>query len=131
MAGIALQSGSYLALFMISGPLLAAAMLALSSLGIVQWNVVAVFLRQTLVPNAVLGRVNSAYRFIAWGTLPVGALCGGFLAGAFGVRSVFSAGAIVLAVALMYLARMALRHEISAAELQGVATPPATLPPLP
>jgi predicted MFS family arabinose efflux permease len=113
MAAVVLQAASYLALFLTSAPLAAAALLAVSSLGIVQWNVVAVFLRQTLVPDEMLGRVNSGYRFIAWGTLPFGALCGGFLAGAFGVRSVFSAGAIVLAVAMVSLAPTALRRGIS------------------
>ena len=116
LVAMALQAGSYLVLFVTSQPLVAAAMLALGNLGMVQWNVVAVYLRQTLVPHEMLGRVNGVYRFIAWGTLPVGAISGGFLASAFGVRSVFSTGAIALAAVLVYLVRMALRREISAAQ---------------
>jgi MFS family permease len=115
LVAIAAQSASYLVLFLTSQPLLAAAMLALASFGLVQWNVIAVFLRQTLVPSGMLGRVSGVYRFIAWGTLPLGAICGGFLASAFGVRSVFSAGAIGLAAVLIYLVRMALRREIEIA----------------
>jgi MFS family permease len=115
LVAIVLQAASYLVLFLASQPLLAAAMLALASYGLVQWNVVAVFLRQTLVPHGMLGRVNGVYRFIAWGTLPLGAICGGFLASAFGVRSVFSASAIGLAAVLIYLARIALRRGISVA----------------
>lgn len=102
-------------IFLTSNPLLVAAMLAVSSLGMVQWNVIAVLLRQTMAPHEVLGRVNGVYRFIAWGTLPVGAISGGFLAHEFGVRSVFSTAAIALAVVLIYLVRVALRREISAA----------------
>lgn len=124
LMAIALLSGSYLALFLTSEPVLVGALLAVGSFGIVQWNVVVVFLRQTLIPNAMLGRVNGVYRFIAWGTLPLGALYGGFLAGAFGVRAVFSVGAMVLAVVLIWLARMALRHEISAAQRHSTRTVP-------
>lgn len=115
LLAIALQSGSFLVIFLTSNPLLVAAMLAVSSLGMVQWNVIAVLLRQTMAPHEVLGRVNGVYRFIAWGTLPVGAISGGFLAHEFGVRSVFSTAAIALAVVLIYLVRVALRREISAA----------------
>lgn len=113
LLAIAVQAASYLVLFLTSQPLLAAAMLAAGSFGVVQWNVNAIFLRQTLVPHEMLGRVNGVYRFIAWGTLPLGAICGGFLAGAFGVRSVFSAGAIGLAAVLVYLIRMASRRTIT------------------
>jgi predicted MFS family arabinose efflux permease len=122
MVAIAVQVASYLVLFFTSQPLLAAAMLALASYGLVQWNVIAVFLRQTLVPQELLGRVNGVYRFIAWGTLPLGAICGGFLAGAFGVRSVFSVSAMGLAVALIYLVPVALRRGISTALSRRAAT---------
>jgi MFS family permease len=113
LLAIALQAASSLALFLTSQPLLAAAMLAVDSYGVVQWNVNAILLRQTLVPHGMLGRVNGVYRFIAWGTLPLGAICGGFLASAFGVRSVFSAGAIGLTAVLVYLVRMASRRTIT------------------
>lgn len=43
----------------------------------VVWNVVTVALRQTIIPDHLLGRVNSVYRFLAWGGLPIGALLGG------------------------------------------------------
>jgi predicted MFS family arabinose efflux permease len=115
LVAVALQAASYLVLFFTSQPLLAASMLAVASYGLVQWNVIAVFLRQTLVPHEMLGRVNGAYRFIAWGTLPLGAISGGFLASAFGVRSVFTASAIGLAVVLIYLVRVAVRRGISVA----------------
>jgi predicted MFS family arabinose efflux permease len=41
------------------------------------WNVITVSLRQTIIPPHLLGRVNSVYRFFAWGMMPVGAALGG------------------------------------------------------
>jgi len=41
------------------------------------WNVITVSLRQTIIPPHLLGRVNSVYRFFAWGMIPIGALLGG------------------------------------------------------
>ncbi len=43
----------------------------------VLWNIVTVSLRQSLIPANLLGRVNSVYRFFAWGTIPIGTLLGG------------------------------------------------------
>ena len=54
-----------------------------SFLGIV-WNVITVSLRQTIVPSSMLGRVNSVYRFFAWGMMPIGAALGGVVAVAAG-----------------------------------------------
>ncbi|MCC5950113.1 MAG: MFS transporter [Nitriliruptoraceae bacterium] len=45
----------------------------------VQWNVVTVSLRQTLIPDDLLGRVNSVFRFFGWGAMPIGTLLGGIL----------------------------------------------------
>jgi MFS family permease len=41
------------------------------------WNVITVSLRQTIIPAHLLGRVNSVYRFFAWGMMPLGAAIGG------------------------------------------------------
>ncbi|MGB1380381.1 MAG: MFS transporter [Ilumatobacteraceae bacterium] len=41
------------------------------------WNVVTVSLRQSVIPDRLLGRVNSVYRFLAWGSIPIGAAIGG------------------------------------------------------
>jgi MFS family permease len=43
------------------------------------WNVITVSLRQSIIPSHLLGRVNSVYRFFAWGMMPVGALLGGLV----------------------------------------------------
>lgn len=41
------------------------------------WNVVTVSYRQRVIPDDLLGRVNSVYRFFGWGTMSIGALLGG------------------------------------------------------
>ncbi len=46
---------------------------------VVLWNVITVSLRQRLVPDRLLGRVNSVYRFFGWGTIAIGTLLGGLL----------------------------------------------------
>ncbi len=43
----------------------------------VLWNVITVSLRQSVIPDHLLGRVNSVYRFFGWGMMPMGALIGG------------------------------------------------------
>jgi MFS family permease len=48
----------------------------------VLWNVITVSLRQTVIPDRLLGRVNSVYRFFGWGAIPVGTLLGGILVAA-------------------------------------------------
>jgi MFS family permease len=55
----------------------------------VVWNVLTVSLRQRIVPDRLLGRVNSGYRLLAWGTMPLGALLGGVLGELIGLRGVF------------------------------------------
>ena len=53
------------------------------------YNVISVSLRQRVTPDRLLGRVNSAFRMVAWGTMPLGAAAGGLIAEALGLRAVF------------------------------------------
>ena len=54
---------------------------------VTMWNIVTVTLRQRIVPNDMLGRVNSAYRMIGWGLMPAGAVAGGLIAHVAGLRA--------------------------------------------
>jgi len=54
----------------------------LSGVAIVLWNVITVSLRQRIIPDQLLGRVNSVYRFFGWGTISLGTLLGGVLVSA-------------------------------------------------
>lgn len=80
----------------------------------VLWNVVTVSLRQSLIPTNLLGRVNSVYRFFAWGTIPIGTLLGGgvvfALEGLIGremaFRSVYFIGAALGFILFVYAIRV-------------------------
>jgi MFS family permease len=70
--------------------------------GSMMWNVIAVSLRQSVIPTELLGRVNSVYRLLAWGTMPLGAAVGGVVADGFGLRAPYFLGAATLAAMLLY-----------------------------
>ncbi len=48
----------------------------------VLWNVITVSFRQSIIPDRLLGRVNSVYRFFGWGAISIGGLIGGALVAA-------------------------------------------------
>lgn len=54
-------------------------MFAVFAFTVVLWNVITVSLRQAIIPDRLLGRVNSVYRFFGWGAIPIGALAGGLV----------------------------------------------------
>jgi MFS family permease len=64
-------------------------------IGVMAWNVVTVSFRQRITPDALLGRVNSCYRMVAWGTMPLGAALGGLLGEWLGLRLVFGIFALL------------------------------------
>jgi hypothetical protein len=64
------------------------------------WNVITVSLRQQVIPDHLFGRVNSAYRFLGWGGMPIGAGLGGLVAHAFGLRAPFVLAGIISLVAV-------------------------------
>ena len=88
---------------------------ALFGFAAVVWNVITVSLRQTIIPDGLLGRVNSVYRFIGWGSMPVGALAGGVVADAFGLRAPFLAAGALMLLALLPAARVITTDEIERA----------------
>jgi MFS family permease len=71
------------------------ALMACGGFSATLWNVVTVSMRQREVPVDRFGRVNSVYRMLGWGTRPLGALAGGFLAEAAGLRAPFIVGGIL------------------------------------
>ncbi|THJ65114.1 MFS transporter [Arthrobacter echini] len=83
---------------------------------IVMGNVIIVSLRQRITPNELLGRVNSAYRLVGWGTMPIGALLGGFLAQALGLQPTFAIMALVV-LALVALLPLLTNPALDAVEV--------------
>jgi MFS family permease len=68
------------------------------------WSIIAVSLRQKIVPDHLFGRVNSVYRWFSWGAMPIGALLGGFIAQRWGLRAPYFFGAGVVLVAFVLVA---------------------------
>ncbi len=95
-----------------------------SGVFVVIWNVVTVSLRQRLIPDRLLGRVNSVYRFFAWGTIAIGTVLGGvlvsigeaFLPREWALRAVFLVGGLAQIALLAYAGRRINTAEIRAAE---------------
>ena len=86
------------------------AMFALSAFTAVLWNVITVSLRQAIIPDHFLGRVNSVYRFFGWGMMPIGIFLGGWLVAGVsavtersaGLRSPYLAAALIHLLILVY-----------------------------
>jgi MFS family permease len=96
-------------------PLVIAAAFLLGGLTNALWNVVAVSLRQRITPDRILGRINSSYRLVAWGTRPLGAAAGGLLGELLGLRAVFAIAAAVILATLAGMTQIT-DTAISAAE---------------
>lgn len=92
--------------------------------GAAAFSVIAVSLRQGIVPDQLLGRVNAGYRLVAWGTIPIGATLGGFVADAFGLRAVFVCGGAI-AIALLAARLVVTDEAIDQAEAEAERRPPA------
>ena len=105
-------------------------LVAVSTFTGVLWNVVTVSLRQSLIPSNLLGRVNSVYRFFAWGTIPIGTLLGGGLVAALEVpfgremafRSVYFVGATLGFLLFIYAIRVLTTEAIDKARAAGSAS---------
>jgi MFS family permease len=82
-------------------PLVIATAFLIGGLTNALWNVVAVSLRQRITPDHILGRINSSYRLVAWGTRPLGAATGGLLGELVGLRAVFGIAAGLILTTLI------------------------------
>jgi MFS family permease len=86
---VLLSAGSLVVPVVTARPIPVGASMALTGVGMMLWNVVTVSLRQRITPDRLLGRMNASYRLVGWGTMPLGALLGGVLAEALGLRPTF------------------------------------------
>lgn len=96
-------------------------MTTVQALTITIWSIVAVTLRQQLVPDHLFGRVNSVYRWVSTGVMPVGALIGGVTADWFGLRAPYFAAAALLLMAYAVVAVRLSTAELSAADRVAIA----------
>lgn len=81
--------------------------LAINGLATTVWNIVTITLRQEIVPSELLGRVNSIYKMLGWGLIPLGTITGGLIAHEYGLRAPYLVASgvrgLALAVALPVL----------------------------
>jgi len=101
---------------LLTHPILVAVALALAGIGEMCWDVITVSLRQRIVPDHLIGRVNAGYRLVGYGTMPIGAALGGVLGQTLGLRWVFGIGAVVC-VALLVCMTVVTDRAMDAAEL--------------
>lgn len=88
-----IQSLAFLTLWLTAWRWSAGAALMISGFCPVTFNVVVIALRQTLIPDNLQGRVNSMYRLVAWGSVPIGATLAGLVSFSLGPPRVWALGA--------------------------------------
>ncbi len=96
-----IDAAAFVGIGLAPGPVVVAALLACQGFSVTMWNVVTVSLRQRVVPGHLLGRVNSVYRMLGWGLMPLGALAGGFVAHAAGLRAPYVVAGLLCALATL------------------------------
>jgi predicted MFS family arabinose efflux permease len=70
---------------------------------ITMFNVSAITLRQITTPKRVLARMNATYRMLLFGAAPFGAILGGLLGSAFGLRSALVISLLAMTSPLLWL----------------------------
>ncbi len=81
-------------------PNVVAALIAYAVMGLAggTWNVLSATRRQRRTPHAMIGRVSSAFRVVAWGVIPIGAALGGLVGERWGITWVFLVAGGVIAL---------------------------------
>ncbi|MFE9422907.1 MFS transporter [Kitasatospora sp. NPDC006697] len=113
-----LEGLSLAALGLAAGPapvVQAAVALALLGAAMAATMVLAPTVSQALIPTALAGRVAAARRLLSLGAAPVGALLGGWLATAAGLRAPFVAGSVLLAATALLALTLTSNRRIEAA----------------
>lgn len=87
---------------------------------ITTWNTVSVTLRQSLTPDQLRGRVAGAARLLAWGSQPIGAVLGGVIAKAAGLRAPFFVAAAAWVLLAAGTARIINNRTIDQASAEAV-----------
>jgi MFS family permease len=109
-----LKAAGAFAFAIVTGPKLVVVLLlllgeGLFSLGIALFNVNAVSLRQSIVPDHIQGRVAGSMRFFMLGFVPLGALMGGAIGTVLGLRQALLLGAVGVLGGAVYLGLSSVR----------------------
>jgi len=117
------EAAAQLSLALANGPLWAGISLATTGAGMTATMVLGPSVRQTIVPDHLIGRVSAASRLIAVIGGPLGAILGGVLATLTGLRSPFIFGAILLAAMTLMTAKLTSNSRIEAALAEAKRSP--------
>ncbi|NND03399.1 MAG: MFS transporter, partial [Acidimicrobiia bacterium] len=93
---------------------------------VVVWSVLAISLRQSLIPDRMMGRTTSIFRAGTWGLMPVGAILGGVFAEFVGLWTpyVIFGGLMIITAGYVWL-------ELGAAKVDDTRSEKATSEPAP
>lgn len=86
-------------------PYVAGAASALFGFATMVWNIIGISAQQKVIPDSLMGRVMSVDQLVTWGTIPLGGLLGGLLAGPFGLRVPIVAGGSLMILTVLLIGR--------------------------
>ena len=121
LASILLIALSYPLMVAFSNPYITGLAMGIRSFSILLWNINVVSLRQSIVPDHLLGRVNSVYRVVGMGATPIGAALGGILARQFGLTTPYWLGGIVVFLTFLVALNTINNHTVGKARSPGPA----------
>lgn len=104
-------------------PIIGASLFGLFAAAVVTVNVILATLRALLVPDSLLGRVIGVWRTLVWGSIPVGAMLGGFLTRLWESPSITFAVSGACQVALAAIVLLALSRFRTEVNTAGAPSP--------
>lgn len=93
-----------------------------SGLGLGVANVLSTTLRQIVVPKGQVARTNGGYRFLMYGSIPIGSVLGGVVGSVFGSHVGVALGTILLAVSAVPMFIPRVRRLVAPQEAAEPAT---------
>jgi MFS family permease len=96
--GLIVETLTHLSLALTRSPWVAGATMAVFGVHAAIWGVLAMSARQRIVPDGLLGRVNSVYALFSVGGSALGALLGGWVAQGWGITAPFWGAFVAMAV---------------------------------
>lgn len=96
--GLLIEAATHAGLALTRSPWVAGAVMAVFGVHALVWSVISLSLRQRVVPDGLLGRVNGVYYLFGVGGSALGALVGGAVAHTFGITAPFWIGAALVAL---------------------------------
>lgn len=94
----------------VAWPIASGTCLVIAATSVAAFNVQVLSVRQALIPDALLGRVQGAYRMVLWGSIPIGYVTGGLVAGLVGLPMAYVVAGAITVVAGVITWSVLVRH---------------------